>query len=127
MQTEREWLADRGLAKPGVRGRFSLAAKEALAKARQEGVQFADTPAQAAAKPARQAAKEDKPQPEGQNYTHFELPSGMFRFYVGDQEITEKTACCNCGVSLVVCHCQVPRVVWIKNRGNLAEVRRRSA
>jgi hypothetical protein len=49
--TKREWLVLQGLAKPG-RGKFSNAAKEALAKAEASGTVFAD--------PAP-AAKSDKP------------------------------------------------------------------
>lgn len=37
---KREWLAERGLAIAGARGRFSLEAKEALAEAENAGVKF---------------------------------------------------------------------------------------
>lgn len=54
--TEREYLVSLGLAKPG-RGRFSSAAKEALAKAKADGMTF-EGPA-----PAKQVAKASKPKP----------------------------------------------------------------
>lgn len=38
--TEREWLAEQGLAKPGTRGRFSKAAHEALTKVKAGGAVF---------------------------------------------------------------------------------------
>jgi hypothetical protein len=41
-QTKREWLVDQGLATAG-RGRFSAAAKEALAKAEADGLTFSDS------------------------------------------------------------------------------------
>ncbi len=41
---EREWLALRGLAKPGARGRLSLEAKQALAQARAEGIDIESLP-----------------------------------------------------------------------------------
>ena len=43
MQTERDYLVSLGLAKPG-RGRFSNEAKQALAKARSEGMTFKGAP-----------------------------------------------------------------------------------
>lgn len=39
---KRTWLAERGLAKPGARGKFSTAAHEALAQAETGGVVFID-------------------------------------------------------------------------------------
>lgn len=39
---KREWLAERGLAKAGTRGKFSNAAKEALAEAEKNGILFLD-------------------------------------------------------------------------------------
>lgn len=46
MITKRQWLAERGLAKPEGRGRFSTEAMAALEKAISEGVEFSDnTPA----------------------------------------------------------------------------------
>lgn len=40
MATKREWLAERGLAKPGARGKFSKEAHEALDAAVASGVVF---------------------------------------------------------------------------------------
>jgi len=42
MQSKREWLVSKGLAKEGARGRFSLAAKQALEDAEKSGVTFND-------------------------------------------------------------------------------------
>lgn len=44
MTSAREWLAAKGLAKPGARGRFSLDAKAALNKAVSDGIEFSDWP-----------------------------------------------------------------------------------
>ena len=44
MTTRREWLAERGLARPNSRGRFSKDATEALNKAVASGVVFDDWP-----------------------------------------------------------------------------------
>lgn len=41
MQSKREYLVSKGLAKPG-RGKFSNAAKEAIAKAEADGMKFSD-------------------------------------------------------------------------------------
>lgn len=43
MVTQREYLAGLGLAKPGTRGRFSLAAKAEIARAIADGMSFSDT------------------------------------------------------------------------------------
>jgi len=43
METQREYLARLGLAKPGTRGRFSLAAKAELERARLSGMTFSDS------------------------------------------------------------------------------------
>lgn len=40
MATKREWLAEKGLAKAGARGKFSKVAHEALVKAVADGVVF---------------------------------------------------------------------------------------
>lgn len=60
--TEREYLVSLGLAKPG-RGRFSGAAKEALAKAKEEGKTFTDTKpvVKASPKPAAKPAAKAVP------------------------------------------------------------------
>lgn len=42
LQTRRDWLAAQGLAKAGARGKFSNAAKAALAEADAKGMQFLD-------------------------------------------------------------------------------------
>lgn len=57
MQTKREYLVNLGLAKANARGRFSLEAKEALVKARAEGVTFSDDNKP---KPTPRISKSDK-------------------------------------------------------------------
>ena len=44
MQTARDWLADKGLAKRGTRGKFSNAAHAALNEALASGTKFSDWP-----------------------------------------------------------------------------------
>lgn len=122
MQTKREWLAERGLAIAGARGKFSKAANEALVKAIAEGVQFADT-----TKPVKPAKPVTKPTGEAQpapvvksetRYTDYLFPSD-FRYpeeeykavEVGGKKEHSMRECCNtCRVSLTNHMCDNPSI-----------------
>ena len=124
MQTKREWLAERGLAIAGARGKFSRAANEALVKAIAEGVQFADTAKPVKpAKPVIKATGEAQPAPVVKSetttrYTDYLFPSD-FRFPEGEYKAIEvggkrefsMRECCNtCRVSLTNHMCDNPTI-----------------
>lgn len=123
MPTKREWLAEKGLAIAGARGKFSNAAKEALAKAEAEGVVFSDsTPtARPAAKPT---GDKPEPKPKSAGISDYLFPSD-FRFpeneYVavardenGKRLEFSMRECCNtCRVSLTNHLCDNPTILGL--------------
>lgn len=122
MQTARDWLADRNLAKRGTRGKFSNAAKEALTKALADGTKFSDYPKSdtqvvttssdntttkvtVRATGASNAIVEPAPQvwPDG---------TRAFARVDGKRVYTSMRNCCfNCRVSLYWCSCGTPRAI----------------
>lgn len=108
MQTRREYLVGLGLAKEG-RGKLSTAAHAAIAKAVAEGKQFSDLQDRPV---VVKRAKPDRPKDANESVTDENKYAGAFMRYELDQEftydhegktypITGRTACMNCGYSLV--------------------------
>ena len=125
MQTKREWLAERGLAIAGARGKFSKAANEALVKAQKEGITFAEVNPAKPAKPApvknkATGAVAPKPAPvKSAGLVDYLMPSD-FRYPEGEYkavEVVGKTVhslreCCNtCRVSLTNHMCDSPTIL----------------
>jgi hypothetical protein len=127
LQTRREYLADLGLAKPGARGKFSNAAKEALAKADAEGFEFLDGPSPKGngSGPIKSTVKKAKPTPvestgivdltpyryEENTHKAIEVETGIER--------SLRSACNSCRVSLVVCWCDSPIIVARDGSGSI--------
>lgn len=118
MQTKRDWLASKGLAIAGARGKFSNAAKEALAKAELEGMKFSDSTTGAKSSPV--VTKASKPEPKSPIESPYLFPSD-FRFpeaeYIavgmvdGKRKVYSMRECCNvCRVSLTNHLCDTPSV-----------------
>lgn len=119
MQTKREYLVGLGLAKEG-RGKFSNAAKAALAEAEAKGVKFADVLANVPAKP--KAEKEGKSEPTAPDvretlyltpdeYRYPETVYRAVRFSDGKKVEVSLRECCNtCRVSLVNHACEHPTI-----------------
>lgn len=114
LQTRREWAAERGLCKPGVRGRLPKAAKDAIDEAVEQGVRFADVHVvtvkggKAEVKPIVRADKEVVDIPAFLRETDhevYELVDGK-KVHRSMREV-----CRECGVSLVLCGCQSPTIV----------------
>lgn len=123
MQTKREYLVGLGLAKPG-RGKFSNAAKEALAKAEAEGVKFSDIVTKipvptgnATEKPAGgQTPKEIDPRDTAWlSPSDYRFPEAEYRgvtFRDGKKVEVSLRECCNsCMVSLVNHACDSPTIL----------------
>lgn len=119
MQTKRDYLVGLGLAKPG-RGKFSNAAKEALAKAEREGVKFADvTPVKPRPETPTKESATGNPAPRTSPGDSLYLSPSDFRFpeneYVavaGDGTKYSMRECCNtCKVSLTNHACSNPSVL----------------
>lgn len=120
LETRRDYLVRLGLAKPG-RGKFSNAAKEALAKAEAEGMKFSDTGAPAP-KPAKD--KPDEPtapvqaDPRESAYilpSDFRFPMGEYVAFSRDENgkrvMHTLAECCNtCRVSLTNHACNTPTI-----------------
>lgn len=121
MQTKRDYLVGLGLAKPG-RGKFSNAAKEALAKAEAEGMKFSD-----AAPKATGPVKTDEPTtkvtaPAGESAyivpSDFRFPIGEYVAVARDEDgkrvIHSLRECCNtCRVSLTNHFCDSPTILGL--------------
>lgn len=123
MQTKREWLVSQGLAKPG-RGKFSNAAKEALAKAEASGVKFSDVATKVSAptgNPTEKAAggqTDQKTDPAMTPYLtpdEYRFPEKEYRgvtFVDGKRKEVSLKECCNtCRVSLVNHMCESPTIL----------------
>lgn len=120
MKTRREYLAERGLAIAGARGKFSNAAKAELARAEAAGMKFKEvTPNKPV--PARSAAGKSEPTapvPQKATESPYLFPSD-FRFPEGEyiaKGTNGKTysmrECCNtCKVSLTNHMCDKPSVL----------------
>lgn len=118
MATKREWLITQGLAKEG-RGKFSNAAKEALAKAEAEGIVFDDSPAPSTPKPVKdKPVKESAPVVTADDVVMFEneMPHyGVSWNYRDDKgkkmPLSDRAVCINCGYSLIAHVCNSPKVL----------------
>lgn len=119
MQSKRDYLVSKGLAKPG-RGKFSNAAKEALAKAEAEGMKFADTaPVKSTGnRVEKKTDTEIKPSdPAMSEYLfpdEYRFPEAEYRGIVFDAgkkvEISLRECCNSCRVSLVNHMCDHPTI-----------------
>lgn len=120
MPTKREWLADKGLAIAGARGKFSNAAKEALAAAEEAGIVFSDsTPT---ARPAPKGGDKPEPKPKPAGISDYLFPSD-FRYPEDEYVAVARDAngkrvehgmreCCNtCRVSLTNHGCDNPTIL----------------
>lgn len=125
MQTRREYAASLGLAKAGARGKFSNAAKEAIAKAEADGMTFSDA---APNRPAPEPAGQNEPKPEAKadprdtpylTADEYRFPESVYRavrFDNGKRVAVSLRECCSpCGVSLVNHACASPVI-----HGNVA-------
>ena len=116
MQTRREYLVGLGLAKPG-RGRLSLAGKEALAKAKAEGMRFSDDETTGPSAPAREPRDSPKPKsagmPEYLTPSEYRFPEAeYYAVGVSDKKRYSLRECCNhCRVSLVNHGCNSPVIL----------------
>lgn len=119
MQTKREWLVSQGLAKPG-RGKFSNAAKEALAKAEASGVKFSDVVTKVPAPTGNPTEKSVPVQSATESpYLYpsdFRFPEGEYKAVGTDGKTYSLRECCNtCRVSLTNHMCDSPTI-----HGNMA-------
>lgn len=122
MQSRRDWLASQGLAIAGARGKFSNAAKAALAKAETEGMQFSDSPNSPT---APKATKPKAPAPVVSTAadslylspSDFRFPEDEYKAVeVGSKKTHSMRECCNrCRVSLTNHACDKPTI-----HGNIA-------
>lgn len=127
--TKREWLASLNppLAKTG-RGKFSNEAKAAIAKAIAEGMTFSDNaPAPKVVKDDNAPEAEDKPRgvsPENAEVVfENERPYYGMRWYGNENgkrvEVSNRSACMNCGYSLLGHVCQNALVINPKSLNSL--------
>lgn len=122
MQTKREYLVSKNLAKPG-RGKFSNAAKEELARAEASGMKFSDPTA--APRPTGNATENVTetptvtPKPTESLYvspSDFRFPEDDYKAVGTDGKTYSMRECCNtCMVSLTNHACNSPSI-----HGNMA-------
>lgn len=122
MIDKRTWLAERGLAKAGTRGKFSNAAKEALAEAEKNGVVFIDK--KAAATVATVVTFDGDKRVEEKRHVDPFAPhspatrTGMLEF-VGPRnkkmQVNASEACIHCMYSFGWCKCNIPQFRYWKN------------
>lgn len=115
--SRREYLASKGLAIAGARGKFSNAAKEELARVVAEGMTFTDD---ATAKPAKPTGPTTPkpvavPRPEVADYvfpSDFRYPEAEYKAVriTGKGEYGMREVCNPCGVSLTNHACNAPEV-----------------
>jgi len=123
MQSRREYAASLGLAIAGARGKFSNAAKEAIAKAEAEGMRFSDSPATApVVRPENQSTSSStinsaiaRITPENSLYispSDFRYPEGEYVAVakVGGKKYSVRECCNNCRVSLTNHACSTPTI-----------------
>lgn len=123
---KREWLISKGLAKAG-RGKFSNAAKDALAKAEANGMVFDDAPAKPA--PKVKAVVKDTPKesvsdsPITEIMFANEMPNYGREWFVrnGKRKVSigPATVCGNCRYSLIGHTCNDPVILY---RGEFVKV-----
>lgn len=116
MQTRRDYLVSKGLAKAG-RGKFSGAALAELDNARKAGIKFSDDQNSV---PARQAAKiPGKPEPVVKSDPRdtpyltpdeYRYPEAEYKALVGKKEVSLRECCNTCKVSLVNHACNAPTI-----------------
>lgn len=110
---KREWLAARGLAKAGARGKFSNAAKEALAEAEKNGIAFVDKKAIVTTVRTRVDGEIVEEKREVNPFAQHPSPmrEGMLEF-VGKRgfklKVNATEACVDCHYSFGWCHCDMP-------------------
>lgn len=119
MQSKREYLVGLGLAKPG-RGKFSNAAKEALAKAEAEGMKFSDNSVPAIRPTEKPTGNSDEPaapvriDPRESAYifpSDFRFPEAEYKAVGTDGKTYSMRECCNtCMVSLTNHACNSPTI-----------------
>lgn len=116
MQTKRDWLVSQGLAKPG-RGKFSNAAKEALANAEANGTKFSDSttgPTKTGPVVSSKAEVVGNSDPTSSPYvfpSDFRFPEGEYRAVGSDGKTYSMRECCNtCRVSLTNHACNAPTI-----------------
>lgn len=123
MIDKRTWLAERDLAKAGTRGKFSNAAKEALAKAEAEGIVFIDRKA-AATLVTTVTVKDNGERVEEKKQVNPFAPhppatrSGMLEFvgpYNRKISVNSTEACEQCRYSFGWCKCNVPTFTYWKD------------
>lgn len=116
MQTRREYLADKGLAIAGARGKFSNAGKVALVEAEKAGVKFSD--GAPVPRVMREVDSEPAPAQKSSRFVDYLYPSD-FAWPEIEFEAVEKVTgksqsmrevCNNCRVSLVMCTCGDPTI-----------------
>lgn len=119
MQTRREYLVSKGLAKAG-RGKFSREANEALVKARVDGVKFSDEIVTEVVKPTGEKTTEVKAKQKAEpvpwkSPDEYRFPEGMYQAYYLDNKkrvmVGLREACQNCGLSLCDHRCNEPTVL----------------
>lgn len=112
LQTQREWAAERGLCKAGVRGRLPKAAKIAIAKAMESGVQFSDVQA------VKRGGNVEVQVIAAPNNAVVDIPEyirdvdhEVYEFDNGKKiHRSMREVCRRCRVSLVICGCNNPRI-----------------
>lgn len=123
MTTAREYLASKGLAIAGARGKFSNAAKAELDRVLGEGMKFSDWPKAGTAPVARSTSGRPAPAtravsnvvtPENSPYLYpsdFRFPEGEYVAKGADGKRYSMRECCNtCKVSLTNHGCNTPSV-----------------
>ena len=120
MQTRREYAASLGLAIAGARGKFSTAAKDAIAKAEAGGMRFSDTVTTSA--PTKTVKSEKSPvlgktdarMAEYLFPDEYRFPEAEYRATVLDngkrREVSLRECCNTCKVSLVNHACDAPTI-----------------
>lgn len=119
VQTRREYLAEKGLAKIG-RGKFSTAAKEELVRARAAGIKFSDEVVTEVVKPTGETVTEVKPKPKAdpgmwKSPDEYRYPEATYKAHYLDGTdkvaVSLREACQNCGLSLCDHRCHTPVVL----------------
>lgn len=115
---KREWLIAKGLAKPG-RGKFSNAAKEALAEAEKHGIAFVDK--KAIVGPVKTVIDGEivEERREVNPFAHHApaIREGYYTFTGKDgftMQVNASEACNTCTFSLGWCYCSTPTFVYWK-------------
>lgn len=115
MQTRREYLADKGLAIAGARGKFSNAAKEELTRALAAGMTFSDDVSVKPATPKPTVEKTTVPAPTDTPYvspSDYRFPEAEYRLADADgKRVTTagmRNVCDTCSVSFVNHACNTP-------------------